>query len=115
MGVAQRGAGPALTVHFGSALGAKGNVMRCAQVCAHPQLTVDKRRDGLGRQMLGRTKLPRRTHRRITLRGELGGEPGERTAEHMSPFDHHQPLSVSAFGPHRNVEHYLECSAPPNA
>jgi hypothetical protein len=104
MGVAQRGTGPALTVYFDSALGAKRNVMRCAQVCAHPQLTVDERRDGLGRQMFGRTKLTRRTHRRITLRGELSGEPGERTAEHMSPFDHHQPLSVSAFSPVRNVK-----------
>jgi hypothetical protein len=98
MGIAQRGAGSALTVYVGSAFGAKGNVVRCAQVCAHPQLAVNERRDGLSRQMFGGAKLAWRTHRRITLRGELGGEPGERTAEHMSPFDHHQPLSVSALG-----------------
>jgi hypothetical protein len=72
--------------------------MRCAQVRVHPQLTVDKRGDGLGGQMLGRTEFPRRTNRRVTLRGELRREPGKRSAEHMSPLDHHQLLSVSAFG-----------------
>jgi hypothetical protein len=42
------------------------------------------------------------------LGGELGGKPGEGPAEHMSPLDHHQLLSVS-----RQVSrHYLECSAP---
>jgi hypothetical protein len=98
MGIAQRGAGPAVTVHFCGAFGAKGNVMRRPQVCIHPQLTVDKCRDGLDGQMFSRTELSRRTNRRVALRGELGGEPGERTAEHMSPLDHHQLLYVSAFG-----------------
>ena len=107
MGVAQRGAGPALTVYFGGAVGAKGYVMRRTQVRVHPQLTVDERRDGLGRQMLGGTELPRCANRRVTLRGELGGEPGERTAENMSPLDHHQLLSVLR----RYTRHYLECSA----
>ena len=95
MGVAQRGAGPTMTVHFGSALRAQRDVMRGAQVGVHPQLTVDERRDGLDRQMLGGAELPRRTDRRVALRGELGGKPGERSAEHMSPLDHHQLLSVS--------------------
>jgi hypothetical protein len=94
MGVAQRGAGPALTFHFGGAVRAKGYVMRRAQVRVHPQLTVDERRDGLGRQVLGGAELPWRTNRRVALRSELGGEPGERSAEHMSPLDHHLLLSV---------------------
>jgi hypothetical protein len=67
--------------------------MRCSQVRVHPQLTVDKRGDGLDGEMLGRTELPGRTDRRVALRGELGREPGERSAEHMSPLDHHQLLS----------------------
>jgi hypothetical protein len=54
--------------------------------------------------------LPRSTDRRVTLRGELRGEPGERTAEDMSPLDHHQLLSVSR----RAMRHYLECSALPD-
>jgi hypothetical protein len=36
-------------------------------VRVHPQLTVDERRDGLYREMFGRTELPRRTNRRIAL------------------------------------------------
>jgi hypothetical protein len=51
--------------------------------------------------------LPWSTDRRIVLRGELGGEPGERSAEDMSPLDHHQLLSVSR----RVSRHYFECSA----
>jgi hypothetical protein len=98
MGIAQRGAGPAVTVHFCSAFGAKRDVMRCAQVRVHPQLTVNERRDGLNGQMLSGTELSRRTHRRVALRSELGGKPGERSAEHMSPLEHHQLLSVPAFG-----------------
>jgi acetyl esterase/lipase len=111
VGVAQRGAGPAMAIHFGGAIRTQGNVMRGTQVCVHPQLTVDERRDGLGRQMLGGTELPRRTHRRVTLGGELGREPGERAAEHVTPLGHHQLLSVSR----RAMQHYLECSALPDA
>jgi hypothetical protein len=107
MGVAQRGASPALTLHFGGAIGAERYVVRCAQVRVHPQLTVDERRYGLCRQMLGGAELPRRTNRRVALRGELGGEPGERAAENMSPLDHHQLLSVLR----RTMRHYFECSA----
>jgi hypothetical protein len=39
--------------------------------------------------------LPWSTDRRVVLRGELGGEPGERSAEDVAPLDHHQLLSVS--------------------
>jgi hypothetical protein len=68
--------------------------MRRAQVRIHPQLTVDERRDGFRREMLSRTELTRRTDRHVALRSKLGWEPGERTAEHMSPLDHHQLLRV---------------------
>jgi hypothetical protein len=111
MGVAQRGAGPAVTVHVRGAFRTQGYVMRGAQVRVHPQLTVDERRDGLSRQMLGGTELPRGTNRRVALRGELRGEPGERTAENMSALEHHQLLSVSRWA----MRHYFECSALPGA
>jgi hypothetical protein len=85
--------------------------MRRAQMRIHPELTVNERRDGFGRQMLCRTELPWRTDRRVALRSKLGWEPGERTPEHMSPVDHHQLLSISP----RSVRHYHECSALPRA
>jgi hypothetical protein len=85
--------------------------MRRAQMRIHPQLTVNERRNGLRRQMLSGTELPRRTDRRVALRGKLGWEPGERTPEHMSPVDHHQLLSKSR----RYVRRYHECSALPGA
>lgn len=91
--IAQRGAGAAMTFHFRGALMAKRNVMGRPQVRVHPQLAVDKRGDGLNGQMLGRTELPRCANRRVALRRELRREPGERSAEHMSPLDHHQLLS----------------------
>jgi hypothetical protein len=95
VGVAQRLAGVTVTVDFGGAFRAERDVMRRAQVSVHSQLTVDKGGNGLDRQMLGRAELPWSTDRRIVLRGELGGEPGERSAEDMSPLDHHQLLSAS--------------------
>src|ERR1700761_333835 len=95
VGVAQRLASVPVTVDFGGALRAERNVMRRAQVSVHSQLTVDIGRNGFDRQMLGRAELPWSTDRRIVLRGELGGEPGERSAEDMSPLDHHQLLSAS--------------------
>jgi hypothetical protein len=95
VGVAQRLASATVTVDFGGAFRAERDVMRCAQVSVHPQLTVDKGRNGLDRQVLGRAELPWSTDRRIVLGSELGGEPGERSAEDMSPLDHHQLLSAS--------------------
>jgi hypothetical protein len=95
VGVAQRLTSVTVTVDFGGAFRAERDVMRRAQVSVHSQLTVDKGRNGLNRQMLGRAELPGSTDRRIVLRGELGGEPGERSAEDMSPLDHHQLLSAS--------------------
>ena len=92
--VAQRGPGPALVIHLGRALGAQRKVMRGPQVCGHPQLTVDECRDGLDGQMLGGAELPRRTDRRVALRGELCGEPGEGAAEHMPSLSHYWSLSV---------------------
>ena len=53
----------------------------------------------------------KRTHRRVALGGELGREPGERAAEHVTPLGHHQLLSVSR----RAMRHYFECSALPAA
>jgi len=111
MGVAQRGAGPAMTVHVGGAFRTQRYVMRGAQVRVHPQLTVDERRDGLSRQVLGGTELPRSSNRGVALGGELGGEPGERAAEYVTPLGHHELLSVL----HRAMRHYLECSALPDA
>ena len=55
---------------------AQRQVVRCAQVRGHPQLAVDERRDGLGRQVLSGPELPR-PDRRVALRGELRGQPGE--------------------------------------
>jgi hypothetical protein len=110
MGVAKRGAGPTMTVDVRGAFRTQGYVMRGAQMRVHPQLAVDERRDGLSRQMLGGTELPRSTNRRVALRGELRGDPGERAAENMSPLEHHQLLSVSR----RALRHYLECSALPD-
>jgi hypothetical protein len=95
VGVAQRLASVTMSVDFGGAFWAERDVMRRTQVSVHSQLTVDKGRNGLDRQMLGRAELPWSTDRRIVLRGELGGEPGERSAEDMSPLDHHQLLSAS--------------------
>src|SRR5262249_11146948 len=90
--VAQRGAGSALIINFGRALGAERKVMRGAQVRGHAQLTVDERRDGLDGQMLGGTEPPRCTDRPLALRGELFGEPGERATEHMSSVGHYRLL-----------------------
>src|ERR1700729_3043413 len=95
VGVAQRLAGVTVTLDFRGTFRAQRDVMRRAQVCVHPQLTVNKGRNRLDRQMLGRAELPWSTNRRVVLCGELGGEPGERSAEDMSPLDHHQLLSVS--------------------
>src|ERR1700742_4227960 len=95
VGVAQRLASVPVTLDFGGALRAERNVMRRAQVSVHSQLTVDEGRNGLDRQVLGRAELAWSTDRRIVLRGELGGKPGERSAEDMSPLDHHQLLSAS--------------------
>ena len=97
-----------MTVDFCGALRAKGDVMRRAQVRVHPQLAVDECGDGLDGQMFGRTELARRTDRRVALRCELSGKPGERTAEHMSPVDHHRLLSVSRrfMGTTSNVARY---------
>jgi hypothetical protein len=95
VGVAQRLASVTVTVDFGGAFRAERDVMRRTQVSVHSQLTIDKCGNGLDRQMLGRAELPWSTDRRIVLRGELGGEPGERSAEDMSPLDHHQLLSAS--------------------
>ena len=94
MGVAQCGAGPAMTLHFGGAVWTQRYVMRRPQVGVHPQFAVDERRDGLGRQVLGRAELARSSHWGVTLRGELSGEPGERAAEDMTPLGHHQLPSV---------------------
>src|SRR5579875_1029879 len=60
-----------------------------AQMRAHSQLAVHECRNRLSGQMLGGTELAGRTDRRVALRCELGGEPGERAAEHMSPVGHH--------------------------
>src|ERR1700744_664276 len=95
VGGAQRLASVPVTLDFGGALRAERNVMRRAQVSVHSQLTVDEGRNGLDRQVLGRAELAWSTDRRIVLRGELGGKPGERSAEDMSPLDHHQLLSAS--------------------
>jgi hypothetical protein len=65
--VTERGTRPALIIDFDRALSAQGKVMRGPQVCVHPQLTVDERRDCLGGQVLGGTELPRSSYRRITL------------------------------------------------
>src|ERR1700722_17236330 len=107
MGVAQRLSSVPVTLDFGGAFRAERDVMRRAQVGVHSQLPVDKGRTGLDRQMLGRAELPWSTDRRIVLRGELGGEPGERSAEDMSPLDYHQLLSASCVF----TRDYLECSA----
>src|SRR3984957_2197207 len=95
LGVAQRLAGATVTVDFSGTVRTQRDVMRRPQVGVHPQLTVNEGRNRLDRQMLGRAELPWSTDRRVVLRGELGGEPGERSAEDMSPLDHHQLLSVS--------------------
>jgi hypothetical protein len=50
--IPQRRAGLALGVNLGRALRAQREVMCRAQVRRHPQLTVDERRDGFGRQVL---------------------------------------------------------------
>jgi hypothetical protein len=107
VGVAQGLTSVTVTVDFGGAFRAERDVMRRAQVSVHAQLTVDKGGNGLDRQVLGRAELPWSTDRRIVLRGELGGEPGKRSAEDMSPLDHHQLLSASRVF----SRHYLECSA----
>src|SRR5208337_1612025 len=93
-GVAQRRTRPALIINFGRALRAEREVMRSPQVRVHPQLTVDESRDRFDGQMLGGTELAWRADGRITLRGELCREPGERAAEHMSSVGHHQLLSL---------------------
>ena len=67
VGVAQRLASVTVTVDFGGAFRAERDVMRCAQVSVHPQLTVDEGRNGLDRQMLGRAELPWSTDRRVVL------------------------------------------------
>lgn len=83
-----------MTLHFGGAIRTQGYVVRRAQVGIHPQLAVDERRDGLGRQVFGGAELPWSAHRGVTLRGELSGEPGERAAEDMTPLGHHQLPSI---------------------
>jgi hypothetical protein len=67
VGVAQRLASATMTVDFGGAFRAERDVMRCAQVSIHSQLTVDKGRNGLDRQVLSRAELPWSTDRRIVL------------------------------------------------
>jgi len=91
--VAQCGTRPALVIHFGRALGAQGKVMRGAQVCVHPQLTIDERRDRLDGQVLSGTELPRGPEGRIVLGGKLCGKPRERASEPMSSVGHHLLLS----------------------
>ena len=98
--VPQRRAGLALGVDLGRALGAQRQVVRGAQMCVHPQLAVDESRDGLGGQVLGGAELPRRADRRVALRGELSGQPGERAAEHMSP-GRPSPSSSRSIASHR--------------
>jgi hypothetical protein len=67
VGVAQRLAGVTVTVDFRCTFRAQRDVMRRAQVSIHPQLTVNKGRNRLDRQMLGRAELPWSTDRRVVL------------------------------------------------
>jgi hypothetical protein len=69
-GVPQRRTGLPLRVDLRRALGAQRHVMGGAQVCTHPQLTVDECRDGLGGQMLSGAESAW-ADRLIALRGEL--------------------------------------------
>ena len=87
-GVPQRRAGLALGLHLGRALRAQRQVVRRAQVRGHPQLAVDERSDRFGREVLSGAELPR-PDRRVALRGELRGQPGESATEHVSRVDHH--------------------------
>ncbi|EUA73347.1 hypothetical protein I553_9503 [Mycobacterium xenopi 4042] len=92
--VAQRSARTALILNLGGALRTERQVMRGAQVRIHPQFTVDKCGDGLGGQVLRGAELAWRAHGRVALGGKLRGQPGERSAEHLSPIGHHLLLST---------------------
>src|ERR1700754_2115058 len=103
--VPQRRARLTLSLHLGPALLAQRQVVGCPQMRSHPEFTVYERRNGFDRQVLSGPELPR-SDRRVALRGELRGQPGECTAEHVSRVDHHPtPLVWSRRndGPKSNV------------
>jgi hypothetical protein len=69
-GVPQRRAGLTLGVDLSRAIGAQRQVVGGPQVGAHPQFTVDERRNGLSGQMLSGTESAR-ADGLVALRREL--------------------------------------------
>ena len=109
-GVPQRGSRLPLGSTSAAHSRAHRQVVRGAQVRVHPQLAVDERGDA----SVDRCSVEpnwRGAYRRVALRGELGGQPGERATEHMSR-DRPSPSSSSAHSPIDMIDGaHFECSA----